>query len=399
MRGSRGICALPSATAFTFLVARHREAGDRSLERLLRARAEAIRIPVVAGTEVLYHSRQRRELQDVLTCIRHGVTLSTAGRLIRANAEHAIQPPHHFQNLFVDDPAAVQRTLEIAERCEFSLDEIQYRYPMERLPDGTDASTWLRGLTYAGASERYPEGIPGDVTRQLERELEVIRDLEYDGYFLTMREIVRFCREQGILCQGRGSAANSAVCYALGITAIDPVRMGLLFERFISKERAEPPDIDLDIEHDRREEVIQHVYQKYGRTHAAMVANFIRYRARSAVREVGKVLGLPETALDRFARVLSPYSSLSQETCVEAGFDPEQPDPPEPAAFDDGDPGYAAAPVDPSRAASCWATNRVDELVPIENASDARSHGHPVGQGRASKSCACSRSTCSASGP
>ncbi len=306
------------------LAARHKEAHERALERELRNRATTFDIPVVAGSEVLYHTRERRDLQDVMTCIRHGVILATAGRRICANAEHALQAPEAIRRLFSDDPYAVHRTIEVAERCTFSLDEICYRYPSEKLPDGTDSAGWLRELTFHGAAERYhPEPIPADVTKQLERELAVVHDLEYDGYFLTMYEIVRFCREQEILCQGRGSAANSAVCYCLGITAIDPVRMGLLFERFLSKERANPPDIDLDIEHDRREEVIQHVYQKYGRTHAAMVCNFIRYRARSAVREVGKVLGMAETDVDRFARFLSHYGSVAPESFEEAGLDPD----------------------------------------------------------------------------
>ena len=160
------------------------------------------------------------------------------------------------------------------------------------MPNGTTSAEWLRQVTFEGAKERYPNGIPVNVISQVEKELEIIEALDYPGYFLTMWELVRFCREKGILCQGRGSAANSAVCYCLGVTAIDPVRMDLLFERFISKERAEPPDIDLDIEHDRREEVIQHVYKKYGRDRAAMVANVVRYRSRSALRDVGKASGV-----------------------------------------------------------------------------------------------------------
>ncbi|MCK5439729.1 MAG: DNA polymerase III subunit alpha, partial [Gemmatimonadetes bacterium] len=305
------------------LLSRHREAEDTRRERLLRERAQHYGIPTLAGMEVLYHTPARRQLHDVLTCIRHGVTLATAGRLINSNAEHALRTAYDFAILYSDDPSSVVRTEEVAERCRFSLAEIRYRYPSERLPDGTTSSERLQTLVFDGAGERYLTGIPDEVSRQLEKELAVIRDLEYDGYFLTMWEVVRYCRQKNILCQGRGSAANSAVCYCLGITAIDPVRMGLLFERFISKERAEPPDIDLDIEHDRREEVIQHVYRKYGRSHAAMVANFIRYRSRSAVREVGKVLGLQETAVDRFARLLSHYESATPETFVEAGFDPD----------------------------------------------------------------------------
>jgi error-prone DNA polymerase len=307
------------------LLARHRRAEEPAAELRLRRRAERYRLPVVAGTEVLYHSPARRDLQDVLTCIRHGVALAGAGRRIRPNAEHALKSPHAFTSLFADDPGAVARTREVADRCEFSLAALRYRYPCERLPDGTTSSARLRRLTDEGARERYGGSVPGATRDQLDRELALIDELDYGGYFLTMWEIVRFCRDRQILCQGRGSAANSAVCYALGITAVDPVRMGLLFERFLSRERAEPPDIDLDIEHDRREEVIQHVYDKYGRSHAAMVANVIRYRARSAVREVGKVLGVAETALDRLAKLLSHYDGLPGEALAQAGLDPQHP--------------------------------------------------------------------------
>ncbi|MFB3075204.1 MAG: DNA polymerase III subunit alpha, partial [Candidatus Methylomirabilales bacterium] len=200
-----------------------------------------------------------------------------------------------------------------------------YRYPSERLPNGTTSSQWLRRLTYEGARRRYGGEVPSEVVSQLEKELDLIEALDYPGYFLTMWELVEFCREHEILCQGRGSAANSAVCYCLGITAIDPVRMGLLFERFISQERAEPPDIDLDIQHDRREEAIQHVYEKYGRDHAAMVANVIRYRTRSAVRDVGKALGLQETSLDRLAKLVTHFEDLTPAALHQAGLDPEVP--------------------------------------------------------------------------
>ena len=203
--------------------------------------------------------------------------------------------------------------MEVAERCSFSLAEIRYRYPSERLPDGRTTSQWLRELTLRGAAERWPDGISDGAHAQIDKELALIEELDYGGYFLTMWEIVRFCQEKEILCQGRGSAANSVVCYCLGVTAVDPVRMGLLFERFLSRERAEPPDIDLDIQHERREEVIQHVYEKYGRSYAAMVATVIRYRARSAVRDVGKALGLPATDLDRLARHLSHWGQDVEE--------------------------------------------------------------------------------------
>jgi len=292
------------------LAARHRRAEEVDTEARLRDRARRARVPIVAANEVLYHAPARRPLQDVLTCIREGVTIHTAGRRLKPNAEHDLKSPYAFAGLFADDPAAVERTLEIAARCTFSLAELRYRYPSERLPDGKSTSDWLRELAFAGAAVRYPAGIPPHVSAQLDKELALIEELDYGGYFLTMHEIVQFCRRENILCQGRGSAANSAVCFCLGVTAVDPTRVNLLFERFLSRERAEPPDIDLDIEHERREEVIQHVYAQYGRDRAAMVANVIRYRARSAIRDVGKALGLSETALDRVSRLLSHHDTL-----------------------------------------------------------------------------------------
>ncbi len=276
-------------------------------------------IPSIAANEVLYHNPSRRRLQDVLTAIRHGVPVAACGRKLKPNAEFALKPPYAFARLFADDPAAMERTLEIAERCNFSLAEIHYRYPSEQLPGGMTSAEWLRRQVFDGARGRYGERLPETVAAQLEKELEIIEALDYPGYFLTMWEIVEFCRANGILCQGRGSAANSVVCYCLGITAIDPVRMDLLFERFISMERAEPPDIDLDIQHGRREEVIQHVYQKYGRDRAAMVANVVRYRSRSALRDVGKALGISETALDRVAKFLSSYENVRPEVLADVG--------------------------------------------------------------------------------
>jgi error-prone DNA polymerase len=307
------------------MAARHRRAEEKQQEARLRKRAERFGLPIVAAMEVLYHRPERRDLQDILTCIRYGVTLSDAGRKLKPNGEHALKTPHAFASLFEDDPAAVARTREVASRCSFSLADLNYRYPAERLPDGTTSSSWLRQLTIEGARSRYGAEIPASVSRQVDKELVLIDELDYCGYFLTMWEIVQFCRQKNILCQGRGSAANSAVCYCLGITAVDPVRMDLLFERFLSRERAEPPDIDLDIEHNRREEVIQHVYGKYGREHAAMVANFIRYRPRSAVRDVGKALGIPETALDRLSKLSPHHGEISPGAFSQAGFDIEHP--------------------------------------------------------------------------
>ncbi len=304
------------------LVARHRRAEEVAPEARLRQLAREHAIPTVAANEVLYHVPERRDLQDVMTCIRHNTSLADAGRLIKPNAEHALHPVSDFEALFEDAPASIARTMEVAERCTFSMDELRYRYPGGRLPFGFTASQYLRHKTFEGARRRYAGEPPADVSAQLTKELQLIDKLDYVGYFLTMREIVEFCQSREILCQGRGSAANSAVCYCLEITAVDPVRMGLLFERFISAERDEPPDIDLDIMHQRREEVIQHVYQKYGRKHAAMVANLVRYRSKSAVRDVGKALGLPVTSLDRLARLLSSYGGITEEALTAAGFDP-----------------------------------------------------------------------------
>ena len=308
------------------LAARHRRAEEVRREACLRRHAGRAGLPLVAATEVLYHTPARRDLQDVLTCIRHGVTLATAGRLIGPNAEHDLKSPQRMAQLFADEPVLVERTREVASRCTFSLSEIRYRYPAERLPDGKTSSAWLRELTLRGARERFGNaGVPPAIREQIDRELALIDELDYGGYFLTMWEIVRYCRQEGILCQGRGSAANSVVCYCLGITAVDPTRVELLFERFLSRERHEPPDIDLDIMHARREEVIQHVYRQYGRDRAAMVANVVRYRGRSAVREVGKALGLSETAIDRLARLLSHYGPLDAAGLVHAGLDPDSP--------------------------------------------------------------------------
>ncbi len=305
------------------LATRHRRDSEVPAERRLRERAERWQLPVVAGMEVLYHHLERRDLQDVLTAVRLGTTVRNAGRQLKPNAEHALRTPIMFSELFKDDPLAVARTLDIASQCTFSMKEIRYRYPSEKLPDGSTTAEYLSHLTFEGARWRYHGEIPDDVRDQLRKELAVINELDYGGYFLTMYEIVHFCRQNEILCQGRGSAANSTVCYCLGITAVDPVRMGLLFERFLSKDRAEPPDIDLDIMHQRREEAIQFVYEKYGRDRAAMVANVIRYRPRSAVRDVGKALGLSETSLDRLAKTLSFYDGPTTDLLRQAGFDPE----------------------------------------------------------------------------
>ena len=305
------------------LLARHRRAEEVLREIRLRELADRFGLPTAAAVEVLYHTPERRRLQDVLTCIREGVTLSTAGRNIRPNDQHALKRPDDLARLFVDDPESVGRTREIADRCSFSLQELRYRYPLERVPEGRTSIQYLRDRTFEGAERRMGEKFQDQIP-QLEKELELIQELEYEGYFLTMHEIVEYCRRQKILCQGRGSAANSAVCFALGITSVDPTQVELLFERFLSRERAEPPDIDLDIEHDRREEVIQHMYEKYGRDRAAMVANVVRYRYRSAIREVGKALEISATSLDRLAKLAS-HENWSDAFIAQAGLDPQNP--------------------------------------------------------------------------
>ncbi len=308
------------------MVVRHLREEEQPVEEQLLTTAKRLGVAAVGTTEVLYHTQARQPLHDVLTCIRHGIALSNAGTKLKLNSEHDLKTDLAMRNLFADNRLLLNTSLEVAERCCFSLDELCYRYPGEKLPQGMTTADWLRELTLDGAKTRYPEGVPAEVMAQLTKELELIHELDYGGYFLTMHEIVEFCKRERILCQGRGSAANSVVCFCLGITAVDPIKLDLLFERFLSRERAEPPDIDLDIEHERREEVIQWVYQKYTRKYAAMVANVIRYRTKSAVREVGKALSIPETALDRLSKLLgSRFSELHHEALTQSGLDPSVP--------------------------------------------------------------------------
>ena len=272
------------------------------------AAAWSAKVPPVVTNDVLYHDGSRRMLQDVMTCIRLHTTIDSAGFRKERHADRFLKPPAEMYRLFPKYASTVRRATEIAARCRFSLDELTYSYPTEVSEDGLTAQERLENLTWTGAAERYPHGLPDKVATQIRHELTLIERLEYAPYFLTVESIVRFARSKGILCQGRGSAANSAVCFALGITAIDPVRQGLLFERFISEERREPPDIDVDFEHERREEVIQWIYETYGRTRSALTAVVSRYRARGAVREVGKALGLPEDVTGGLARLIWGWS-------------------------------------------------------------------------------------------
>ncbi len=311
-----------------YLAAHHLYRGDDN-KRLARLAALAERngTPLVATNDVHCHAPERRPLQDVLTCIREHCTIRTAGWRLHANAERHLKAPDEMARLFRDHAEAVARTVEIAEACRFSLDELRYEYPDEITRDGRSPQEELEHLTWERAAERYPEGLTPKVRDQLRHELDLIGELNYAPYFLTVYDIVRFARSKKILCQGRGSAANSAVCYALGITAVDPTKADLLFERFVSAERNEPPDIDVDFEHERREEVIQYIYQKYGRNRAGMTATVICYRSRGSIREVGKAMGLSVDVVEKLSRTVWGWGGDGVETehVRQAGLDPDDP--------------------------------------------------------------------------
>ena len=315
-------------TGQAYLAARYTYSG-RNRERLARLADLGAKagMPIIATNDVLYHVPERRPLQDVVSCIREGGTIEEAGFLLEANAEHHLKSPEEMARLFRGFEPALARTLEIAERCTFSLDELAYEYPDEPVPPGKTPQGHLEDLAWAGADWRYPDGVPEKVVAALEKELSLIGELDYAPYFLTVHDIVAWAREQGILCQGRGSAANSAVCYCLGVTSVDPTMTSLLFERFLSKERKEPPDIDVDFEHERREEVIQYVYERYGRDRAALTATVISYRPRSAVREVCKALGLSEDVSSALAGTVwgSFGSDIKADHIRGAGLDPDNP--------------------------------------------------------------------------
>lgn len=298
----------------------------RRLARLQRIAATA-RVPLLATNEVLYHTPARRPLQDVLTCILEKTTIHAIGKKLQANAERHLKAGAEMARLFRDVPEAIEETMRFSDRITFSLDELKYQYPDEPVPPGKTAQQHLEDLTWEGVKTYYPEGPTPDVRKALEKELTLIRKLDYAHYFLTVHDIVRHARTQDILCQGRGSAANSAVCFVLGITSVDPTKVDLLFERFLSEERREPPDIDVDFEHSRREEVMQYVYQRYGRHRAAIVATVIHYRPRSAIRDVGKALGLTEDVTAALADTVwgSWGSGLSEMQVKQAGFDPSNP--------------------------------------------------------------------------
>lgn len=285
------------------------------------------KVPLLATNEVLYHDPGRRPLQDVLTCIREKTTIEAVGRKLEANAERFLKTPREMARLFRDFPDAIAETMRFANAIDFSLDQLKYQYPDEPVPPGKTAQGHLEDLTWAGVEKYFDGQIDGKLRATLNKELALIADLKYAHYFLTVHDIVHYARSQNILCQGRGSAANSAVCYVLGITSVDPTKVDLLFERFISKERLEPPDIDVDFEHSRREEVMQYVYRRYGRHRAAIIATVIHYRPRSAIRDVGKALGLTEDVTAALADTVwgSWGKGLNEMQVRQAGLDPQNP--------------------------------------------------------------------------
>lgn len=298
----------------------------RNLEKLYRL-SESTGIPLLATNDPLYATAEQRPLHDILTCIAEKTTIAKAGRLLRANAERYLKAPQEMSRLFKNYPDAIGETEKLRQLIHFTLDELSYHYPDEPVPMGWTPQDWLEHLAWSAAHEKHGEVLPERLRKKVEDELRLIDKLQYAPYFLTVHDIVKWAREQGILCQGRGSAANSAVCYLLHITSVDPMKHDLLFSRFISEERKEPPDIDVDFEHERREEVIQYIYERYGRHRAGIAATVVHYRSRSAIREVGKALGLSEDITARLSStVWGSYSSSAPDNrFAETGLDPESP--------------------------------------------------------------------------
>jgi error-prone DNA polymerase len=297
--------------AYVSLCLRRRPNDQMRLHEISNMATRA-KVKTVVTNDVLFHEPGRRQLQDIVTCIRTGKMIDDVGFERERHADRFLKPPEEMERLFPRYPEALARTMEIVQRCKFSLEELTYQYPEEAIVPGMDAQASLEHYVWECVPNRYPEGLPPDVLKTIRHELDLIRTMKYAPYFLTVFSIVRFARSQGILCQGRGSAANSAVCYVLGVTSIDPMTNDLLFERFVSQERDEPPDIDVDFEHERREEVIQWIYKTYTREKAALCATVTRYRARGAIRDVGKALGLPEDVIKALS---SGMWSWSEEVC------------------------------------------------------------------------------------
>jgi len=349
-------------------VTRCHDGDDRQRFALLRALGERLALPLVAVGDVRMHEPSRAPLADVLQAIRLRCPLAAAGFALPGNRERHLRPRAQLARLY--SPALLAESVRLAERCQFTLAELRYAYPRELVPAGLNASQHLRALTEAGITHRWPQGVTAKVRAQIEHELTLIAELGYEAFFLTVHDLVRFARGRGILCQGRGSAANSAVCYCLGITEVDPSRMEMLFERFISRERGEPPDIDVDFEHERREEVIQYLYRKYGRQRAALAATVICYRTRSAIRDVGKALGLATAQVERMAANLYWWDKGADlaERLREAGFDPDLPVLRQLLALVEallGFPRHLSQHV----GGFVISDGPLDELVPIENAA------------------------------
>ncbi len=345
---------------------------DRRLEQIADL-AEHVGAPLLVTNDVHYHTPERRPLQDVLTCIRHRCTIEDAGHRLFANAERYLKDPAEMHRLFAAYPRALERTSEVAERtADFSLDQLRYEYPDEVVPEGSTPQGHLERLAREGAARRYPGGVPRKVDDQIDHELRLIGELNYAPYFLTVHDIVTFAESRGILCQGRGAAANSAVCYCLGVTAVDPDRVNVLFERFVSKERDEPPDIDIDFEHERREEVIQYLYRKYGRERAALTAEVISFRGRLAIREVGRAMGLSRDRIDRLAKEASGWGTASIDPAQlrSLGFNPNDPHLLRTIALANELIGF---PRHLSQHVGGFVVTRtpLDRLVPIENAAMA----------------------------
>ena len=355
----------------------HRNSDDAEWLKQLMRMGKASGLPLVASGDVHMHQRRRRCLQDLITAIRLGVSVAEAGYDLNANGERYLRSRQRLAHLYPRE--LLTESIAIAERCVFNLDELRYEYPNDTVPPDATPQSYLRRLTEQGMLVRWPAGAPAYVKQLVERELSIINELGYAPYFITVYDIVRFAQERGILCQGRGSAANSAVCYCLGITAVDPSRMAVLFERFVSRERDEPPDIDVDFEHQRREEVIQYIYERYGRDRAALAATVITYRRRSALRDAGKALGFNLDQVERLVQRLGRWEDGIAATALkQAGFDATNP-----ALL------RLLAQVEELRGFPRHLSQHVGglvisrgplaQLVPIENADYARAHGDSMG--------------------
>ena len=367
------LAQLKAASDFVWLAASIVYRGDdaRRLTRLSTIAGDAA-VPLIAVNDVLYHAPERRPLQDVVTCIREHVTIETAGRRLEANAERHLKSPREMARLFRKAPAAIAETQNFLSRCNFSLDELRKtEYPEETRQGFATPQDALVALVKEGVQRRYPNGIQEAKVRDaLDKELAITAELQYAPYFLTVHDIVRFARSKGILCQGRGSAANSVICYCLGITEVDPEKVDLLFERFVSAERREPPDIDVDFEHERREEVIQYIYNRYSRERAGLAATVICYRGRSAIREVGKVFGLSDDTIGALASTLWGWSmaGVTEKEARRAGLDPTDPRLGQVMALAQDLMGF---PRHLSQHVGGFAItrSRLDEVVPVENAA------------------------------